>query len=195
MVGESEEEKLSLGGRCERYPWLVLKMPVARQAMHETCVRGIALSSLASPASNSDLADGERLRPLPVSPRVAGPESRRAGEPAINGARSERRLLTDLCLSPRTENKNRISHEIESESHWPIMSSCIDLVGCAHQDLWSIPIPRNSCRNWAAGCCSSSQLHNERGEMSQMQTDTALSVLYCMNAGVNRYYIRQGTVT
>jgi hypothetical protein len=42
MVGESEEEKFSLGGKCEQRAWLVLKMPVGRQAKHETCVGGMA---------------------------------------------------------------------------------------------------------------------------------------------------------
>lgn len=88
VVGESEEEKLSLGGKCEQRPWLVLKMPVARQAKHETCVRGMARVLYSDPvlvlASNSVLADGRRdvygrCRFLP------GSQARRA---AIDGVRS-----------------------------------------------------------------------------------------------------------
>ena len=89
MVGESEEEKISLDGKCELRPWLVLKMPVARQAKHETCVRGmamvcsrpVALLSASAGLPNSELADGT-LRPLPLSPRS---QARRA---ATDGVRS-----------------------------------------------------------------------------------------------------------
>jgi hypothetical protein len=79
MVGESEEEKLSLGGKCEQRPWLVLKMPVGRQPKHETCVRGMAMVLYPDPVLVLALQlriGRRRLRPLPLSPRVAGPESR-----------------------------------------------------------------------------------------------------------------------
>jgi len=43
MVGENEEVKFSLDGKCEPRPWLVLEMPVARQAKHETCGNAMVL--------------------------------------------------------------------------------------------------------------------------------------------------------
>jgi hypothetical protein len=115
MVAESEEEKFSLGGKCERRPWLVLKMPVARQAKHETCVRGMAMVLSAccfTPSQCSQLAGRERLRPLPFSPRVAGPESRPSTEFTLSALADWYRIFHE---TPRTENKNRISHENESD--------------------------------------------------------------------------------
>lgn len=89
MVGESEEEKFSLGGKCERRPWLVLKMPVGRQAKHETCVRGMAMVLSAcsfTPSQcwpqNSELADGTSTAVAVFS------QGRRPGEPPIDGVHS-----------------------------------------------------------------------------------------------------------
>ena len=129
MAGESEEVKFSLGGRCEQRPWLVLKMPVARQAKHETCVRGMAMVQYSTPTqcwcSNSELADGTvRCRLFPrLFSQGSGSLARRAAH------RRSSLFWPARIVSPRTENKNRISHENESDPRWPIVSSRIDLVG------------------------------------------------------------------
>jgi hypothetical protein len=115
MVGESEEEKLSLGGKCEQRPWLVLKMPVARQAKHETCVRGMAMVLYSDPvlvlASNSVLADGTSTAVAAFS----GSQARRAAIDGVRSFGSFGRLVSIFHEAPRTENKNRISHENESD--------------------------------------------------------------------------------
>lgn len=112
MVCESKEEKFSLGGKCEQHPWLALKMPVARQAKHETCVRGMAIvlsSHWLALTSNSEYG---------TSTAVAGfSQGRRPGEPPSTVTEFARSLKTRIFhkTPPRTQNKNRISHDIESE--------------------------------------------------------------------------------
>jgi hypothetical protein len=105
MAGESEEVKFSLGGKCEQRPWLVLKMPVGRQAKHETCVGGMAMVLYSDQCPNSELADGTSTV---VAVFFSQGQGRWPGEPPS----TEFALLAHWptrIVSPRTENKNRMS--------------------------------------------------------------------------------------
>ena len=136
-------------------------MPVGRQAKHETCVRGMAmmlstLSSLPTPSWLLGLVT-ECLRPLPFfSPRVTGPESRYQCNEQKRSllARSPKAPLWPADHEgPRTENKNRISRDVESLANLPGLSrpyySCIRLYRSCRMrpsDMGRCPFPGTSLR-------------------------------------------------
>ena len=128
MAGENEKVKLSLCGKCEQRPWLVLQMPVARQAKHETCVKGMAM------ALYPDLACWPPTPSWPTERsvagffprvRVVGPESRYQR----SSLWSTRHRIHTYRPVPRTRTEYHT--KTSQTSHWLIMSSCIDPVGCA----------------------------------------------------------------
>jgi hypothetical protein len=114
MAGESEEVKFSLGGKCEQRPWLVLKMPVGRQAKHETCVGGMAMVLYSDQCPNSELADGTSTVVAVFFPRarVAGPESRHQ--------QSSLFWLTGQLVSYRPVQRIRTECPHENESDLPL---------------------------------------------------------------------------
>ena len=130
MAGENEKVELSLCEKCEQRPWLVLQMPVARQAKHETCVKGMAM------VLYPDLACWPPTPSWPTERSPAGffsqGQGHWPGEPlstefALSALWSTRIVPCRPVPRTRTEYHTKTSQT----SHWLIMSSCIDPVGCA----------------------------------------------------------------
>jgi len=130
MVGSSEETKFSLGGKYEQLPWFVWKMPVARQAKHGTCVQDsdngtlrLQLYSELCWPPTSELTMTGRLRLLPVSPRVCGPDNR--GEFWFRrslGLSAE--ALCPIHGALYRERETEYPTITSQRSHRPIMASC-----------------------------------------------------------------------